>query len=356
MSSKPKWPGRIRLRATHRRFGCESGFTIVELLVVIGIISMLMALLIPAALRARSAARRTQCLHRMQQVGKALNQYALSKGHYPGRVDRMLNYISDSTVVFGGRDVIVSWVTKILPGLGHSDMYDAIIDSTRMGGHPYEVLRFLPEVVCPSDVTTSGDLPVLSFVVNCGIADPPTYGKPRDFVPDSPTNGVFHNMAILDKTFPYARRAMQVSIDYIARNDGTVNTLMLSENLDAASWRGYSELNVGFCWWHFKQGESYGINVKAGERPGRKSLGHANGRPIAGFSNNRRFARPSSFHTGGVNIIFCDGHGRFLRDDIPYRVYVQLMTPDSKKAMIDVYKGTPAPPEYKQLLSYSDFN
>ncbi len=42
------------------------------------------------------------------------------------------------------------------------------------------------------------------------------------------------------------------------------------------------------------------------------------------------YARPSSAHTGGVNVIFCGGNHRFIADEVPYYVYTQLMTPRQK--------------------------
>jgi prepilin-type processing-associated H-X9-DG protein len=44
------------------------------------------------------------------------------------------------------------------------------------------------------------------------------------------------------------------------------------------------------------------------------------------------YARPSSYHPGGVNAMFCDGHLAFLTDGIAYHVYRQLMTSNSERA------------------------
>ena len=62
----------------------KTGFTLVELLVVIGIIALLISILLPSLNRARESARRVQCLSNIRQISMAFFMYTgENKGYFP---------------------------------------------------------------------------------------------------------------------------------------------------------------------------------------------------------------------------------------------------------------------------------
>ena len=116
---KAKWfvlPNRIlSVRACPIRQHRDA-FTLVELLVSIGIIAILIALLLPAVQQAREAARRTQCKNHLKQLGLAMHNYESSYLQFP--IASVWRVDAASRTIISGK----SWGQSLLPYLDHAGM------------------------------------------------------------------------------------------------------------------------------------------------------------------------------------------------------------------------------------------
>ena len=257
--------------AAHR----TRGFTIVELLVVITIIGILMALLFPAINAAREASRRANCVNNEGQVGKALMTKTLLNVKFP-------KHLAETNMHRW------PWVARILPELGRTDIFDAI-----GSGDPTAQNQRIDLLICPSNPPADPTASQISYVANAGHLDV------DDPAPAS-AYGIF-------------QKTKDVSITDI--KDGQATTVMLSENVEATNWNTNSEANVyetAIIW----TGATLNWNTDIGTP-----------------SPTNDHARPSSRHSGGFVVTFCDGHTRFLNAEIGLNVYELIMTPNGAAVM-----------------------
>lgn len=110
----------------------RKGFTLVELLVVIAIIGILIALLLPAVQAAREAARRTQCLNNLKQIGVACHNYNDTLKKLPWNYDPPLTPRAGELP--GSILGAYSWIVSILPYVEQDNLYEKINFTVHLTG------------------------------------------------------------------------------------------------------------------------------------------------------------------------------------------------------------------------------
>ena len=141
-----------------RRSHTRTAFTLVELLVVIGIIALLIALLMPALNRARESARQTNCLSNLKQINQAMLMFSIeNKGHLPqigsaGTGSESIDVNNNGTPV----NVLVRWFGGLYGSpqrfYGPASMLSRYWGTADIGGCPtFEVEEFLRPQYGPVD-------------------------------------------------------------------------------------------------------------------------------------------------------------------------------------------------------------
>jgi prepilin-type N-terminal cleavage/methylation domain-containing protein/prepilin-type processing-associated H-X9-DG protein len=331
------------------------GFTLIELLVVIAIIAVLIALLLPAVQAAREAARRSQCLNNMKQMGLAMHNYHQAVGTFPMGNTIAYSYVGTQT----------TWGTfsahaLLLPYLEQQPLYNACNFSWNIWygtGSSINSTVWNTKVnafICPSD-NGAGTSFINSYYGSFGTGTNPW---------STQTNGLF--------------APEQTSVDIAGVTDGTSNTIMHVEGLVGSTnkynlpWRQYVSGVLGTvpcclllydartnlpavmglaqkCMTMIQSGQ-YGTNNDRGERwqtgsPG-LSLTNIIITPNSGqyqFSGCRwdcsstcgvdfgHLHVPSSNHPGGVNTLFADGSVRFVKNGVSQVIWMSLGSRDGNE-------------------------
>jgi prepilin-type N-terminal cleavage/methylation domain-containing protein len=138
----------------------KSGFTLVELLVVITIIGLLIALLIPAVNTIRERGRQAVCMNNEKELATAILTYETSQRQLPG----LMNQI---TITGGTTQVQFSWTEAILPNLEHADIWGYIASGNTKAVAGIRVSTTIcPDDPLSADPTSAKAQMLLSYGVN----------------------------------------------------------------------------------------------------------------------------------------------------------------------------------------------
>jgi prepilin-type processing-associated H-X9-DG protein len=309
-----------------------SGITLVELLVVVGIIAVLVVLLMPAVQGARESARRTECLNKMKQLGLGVLGYeSQNRALPPGGT--MRNNAATSCNFNDCRhqnDNGPPWSVHILPFMEDRNRYDkydmtrSFAACTNYGPTCFNFsVQFQPNpnFKCPSDPNSTasafntnyyacqGGGTVTEMACQSVLPNPPPTGlPPRAFF----RNGMFH-----------ANSAYRMA----HLRDGTGVTVMLGETKHAPIPAGSART----AWDTALRCQMIGLNYNS------PSGLCATMEPINSRSNTDPAYNPTqtftaalavtmfgSNHPGGANFTMADGSTRLISDSIDLPLYQEL--------------------------------
>jgi prepilin-type N-terminal cleavage/methylation domain-containing protein/prepilin-type processing-associated H-X9-DG protein len=342
-------------------------FTLIELLVVIGIISVLIALLLPAVQKVREAANRASCTNNLKQIGLALH-------HYHDVFKRLPYGKSPVYANPPGVPVYARWSThsQILPYLEQDNLYksinfqfppetpdmstpdmpDYMLPWQNPGRVNADACRTqLPVFLCPSDPTdVSADWPgQTNYAGNQGTAFLCDLCEtmPSTLDPGQRPNGVFYFMSkvrltdLIDGTSQTAlfseklrgsnQEGPRTDMYMMMNGDSLDMVIQNCDGLDPAMSMVVTR-NQGAAW---AVGEMCCTTYNHVSPPNTRSCA---GMDFQGsMANMAMQVPPSSAHTKGVNMLMGDGSVHFIQDSIDLNTWRALGTRNGREVISGEY-------------------
>jgi prepilin-type processing-associated H-X9-DG protein/prepilin-type N-terminal cleavage/methylation domain-containing protein len=251
-------------------------FTLVELLVVIGIIAVLVGLLLPALNRARASAESVKCLSNLHQLGIATAQYeANAKGYLPYPVATLTG--DNKNVVTGNACENMLWFNVL----------DQYLQSTR-------VIRNASGAIINGISTGNGagdDVRHYSAVKECPVWT--SFGKVDQ-------NG---------NTADPVMRSLTYKMNTNLRQNNAGRLPSSTTNQDLLTYRPAKVTDVPNGQNFVYLGDAIGIDTFGPATAANESLQFdMDVDSVTASSGNLPNPNPSLRHSGGANILFVDGH------------------------------------------------
>ncbi len=328
-------------------------FTLIELLVVIAIIAVLIALLLPAVQAAREAARRSQCINNMKQLGLALANYESANGSYPPGSAR--ESVGPNGTLHGvtpnGYYISNSIFIRLLPQLEQQSMYNAfnqslscyLSDQATVTGAGLNVLWCPSDgavinyrTVYPSGGAANGNGPYdslpwpitySSYAGNIGTYDHIPARKDPNYTQQlSQMNGIFYYIGFptISPTVipnPGHNPGSISPVTLSGITDGTSNTMAFGERTQGKlSKNADPDGSIDFVDNHWWASATYGDSLFTTLYPqncfNKCGNGDSASGPLYGATEDNYCESANSYHPGGCNYAFCDGSVRFVKDTV----------------------------------------